>query len=179
MVYPGPPVFDPARHHRRSIRKRDHDYTSPGLYFVTFCTKDRHAWFGKVRDGKIILNANGCIAYDHWHAISGHHGHVEARTFTIMPDHIHGIIELTDWPLRIGNRPVSDQPTMGPAPGSLGAIVGSFRAGVVREMNHVHPSPIRGLWQRGYHDIIIRNERMSRRVAGYIHRHPMMMVPEH
>lgn len=179
MFHSGPPVFDPDRHHRRSIRKRSHDYTSPGLYFVTFCTKDRHGWFGKVVAGRMILNTIGNIAHDHWHAISGHHAHVEVRTFTIMPDHIHGIIELTDWPRDVGTQQATGGSPMGPAPGSLGAIVGSYRAGIVREMNRIRPVPIRGLWQRGYHDIIIRNDRMSQRMVDYIHRHPTMALPEH
>jgi len=56
----------------------------------------------------------------------------------------------------------------------LGAVVGSYRAGVVREMNLTRPYIIRGLWQRGYHDIIIRDQRMTDRITGYIARHPRM-----
>lgn len=178
MFNPRPPVFDPARHHRRSIRKRTHDYTSPGLYFVTFCTNDRHPWFGKLINAKVELNVNGCIAHDHWNGIPGHYAHVEVHAFTIMPDHIHGIIELTGRPryqppvLAKGVRP------QGPPSGSLGAIVGSYRAGVVREMNRVRTYAIRNLWQRGYHDIIILNDRMRERMTGYIRRHPGMILPE-
>jgi REP element-mobilizing transposase RayT len=177
MFRSGAPIFDHERHDRRSIRKRDHDYASPGLYFVTFCTKERHPWFGKVVDGKAWLNANGLIAYDHWHSIPGHYGHVEVRGFTIMPDHIHGIVELTHRPstrtleLERGQRPT------GPTPGSLGAIVGSYRAGLVREMNRVRRAPIRGLWQRGYHDVILRDDRMLAHITSYIQRHPAMLLP--
>ena len=178
MFDPRPPVFDPTRHRRRSMRKRMHDYASPGLYFITFCTNDRHPWFGKVSNGRMELNPNGCIAHDHWNAIPGHHAHVEVHVFTIMPDHMHAIVELTDWPryqraaLQPGERPI------GPPSGSLGAIVGSFRAGVVREMDRARPYTIRNLWQRGYHDIIILNDRMLERMMGYIRRHPGMIMPE-
>jgi putative transposase len=178
MFDPRPSVFDPDRHHRRSIRKRDHDYTSPGLYFVTFCTDQRHPWFGKVIDGKAMLNANGRIAHDHWHGIPGHYAHVAVRAFIIMPDHIHGIIELTDRPPAIGLKTDIGQRPLGPAPGSLGAIVGSYRAGVVREMNRIRPAPIRGLWQRGYHDMIIRDERVLAHFTAYILRHPAMVLPD-
>lgn len=172
-----PPVFDPQRHHRRSIRKRHHDYASPGRYFVTFCTKERHPWFGTIAEGRAILNANGRIAYDHWHDIPGHYGHVKVHAFTVMPDHVHGIIELTARPPRTAVPVAAGQRPLGPAPGSLGAIVGSYRAGVVREMNRDRQVPVRGLWQRGYHDIIILNDRMMERITGYIQRHPAMVLP--
>jgi hypothetical protein len=64
-------------------------------------------------------------------------------------------------------------------PGSLGAIVGSYRAGVVREMNRTLDSPVSALWQRGYHDIILLNDRMIDRVTAYIERHPKMILPDH
>ena len=175
----GPHAFDPARHHRRSIRKRTHDYTLPGLYFVTFCTQDRHPWFGEITDGRMIMNANGRIAHAHWHGITGHYGHVEVHTFTIMPDHFHGVIELTDRPRKAAVQPSVHQRPLGPAPGSLGAIIGSYRAGIVREMNRLRPSPVQSFWQRGYHDIIIVNDRMLERINGYIRRHPTMVLPEH
>ncbi|MFM7909799.1 MAG: transposase, partial [Microcystis sp.] len=31
-------TFDPEKHHRRSIRLRNYDYSQPGAYFVTICT---------------------------------------------------------------------------------------------------------------------------------------------
>jgi putative transposase len=171
----GPPVFDPQRHHRRSIRKRGYDYTTPGLYFVTFCTRERHGWFGKITEGQMILNANGLTAHDHWLAIPSHYGHVAAHMFTIMPDHVHGIIELTHRPLGSTVAVTSHGPN-GPVKGSLGAIVGSFRAGVIREMNRSRPYTLWGVWQRGYHDIIIQNDRMLGHMRDYIARHPVMVI---
>ena len=172
-------IFDPDRHHRRSIRKRTHDYTLPGLYFVTFCTHDRQPLFGKIVDSSMVMNANGRIAHEHWHGIPGHYGHVEVHTFTIMPDHVHGVIELTDESCRTGIHPSGRQRPLGPAPGSLGSIIGSYRAGVAREMNRIWPAPIRRPWQRGYYDIIILNDRMLERINGYIRRHPTMVLPDH
>jgi putative transposase len=173
------PRFDVARHHRRSIRKRTHDYTSPGLYFVTFCTHERYPLFGQLVQKQVELNEMGCFAYDHWNSIPGHHAHVVLHAFTIMPEHMHGIIELLPGD-RSHHRSVSDgQRPLGPVPGSLGAIVGSYRAGVSREINRmvVQRRPL--IWQRGYHDIIIRNDVMLDRITRYIHRHPTMVRLEH
>ncbi|HRP00036.1 MAG TPA: hypothetical protein PLN54_11425 [Flavobacteriales bacterium] len=174
MLDPGPPVFYPERHQRRSLRMRTHDYASPGLYFVTFNTKERHRWFGEVRDGCMHLNANGQLAREHWLAIPDHHGHVRIHVFTIMPDHVHGILELVERPARSPQARTDGRPN-GAAPGSLGAIIGSYRAGVVRAINLSRSYVIRGLWQRGYHDVIIRNERAFQRITGYIQRHPPMV----
>ena len=33
-------AYDPDRHHRRSIRLRNYDYSSAGVYFVTILVKD-------------------------------------------------------------------------------------------------------------------------------------------
>lgn len=167
-------MFNPERHQRRSMRLRTHDYASPGIYFITFNTKARHRWFGEVCDGCMHLNANGRLAKEHWIAIPEHHGHVRLHAFTIMPDHIHGIVELIERPARSALVRKDHRPN-GPAPGSLGAVIGSYRAGVVRAMNLSRSYVIRGLWQRGYHDVIIRNERSFQRITGYIQRHPSMM----
>lgn len=156
------------------MRLRTHDYASPGLYFVTFNTKERHRWFGEIQGGRMHLNANGRLAKKHWLEIPEHHAHVRIHAFTIMPEHIHGILEIAERPLRSPQVRMDERPN-GPPPGSLGAIIGSYRAGVVRAMNLSRSYVIRGLWQRGYHDVIIRNERAYQRITGYIQRHPLMV----
>ena len=34
-------TFDPAKHHRRSTRLKEYDYTQPGGYFITIVTYRR------------------------------------------------------------------------------------------------------------------------------------------
>jgi len=48
-------TFDPAIHHRRSIRMRGHDYAQPGWYFVTVCVQGRRPLFGTVVNGRMAL----------------------------------------------------------------------------------------------------------------------------
>ena len=40
--------FDSSKHHRRSIRLEQYDYTQPGGYFVTIVTFLRDCLFGKI-----------------------------------------------------------------------------------------------------------------------------------
>ena len=43
--------FDPHKHHRRSIRLEDYDYSQAGAYFVTLVAWQRECLFGAIEDG--------------------------------------------------------------------------------------------------------------------------------
>nr|HQI76523.1 transposase [Candidatus Latescibacterota bacterium] len=58
--------FDPEKHHRRSVRLTGHDYSLPGMYFVTIVTHGRECLFGDVVDGVMRLNDAGQIARSCW-----------------------------------------------------------------------------------------------------------------
>ncbi|WP_298152982.1 transposase [Flavobacterium sp.] len=88
------PPYDPQRHHRRSIRLKGYDYSQSGLYFITMNCQDRKHRFGHIENGKMILNECGQIAHDEWEKLQTRFPNVELDAFQIMPDHMHGIIEL-------------------------------------------------------------------------------------
>ena len=77
-----------------SKRLRGYDYTSPGKYFITICTKNMTPYFGKIENGEMILSELGIVARDLWIAIPDHCQNIELDEFVIMPDHIHGIISI-------------------------------------------------------------------------------------
>jgi REP element-mobilizing transposase RayT len=85
----------PEIHHRRSVRLQGYDYSQAGLYFVTICVQNRECLFGNVSDGKMILNETGQIAYNEWVNLSERYPHVLFGVFQIMPNHVHGIIEVS------------------------------------------------------------------------------------
>jgi len=58
------------------------------------CTKNRVRLFGKVIDGKMYLNRNGEIAVSVCYKIEYHFKNVKLDEFIIMPDHVHGIIQV-------------------------------------------------------------------------------------
>ena len=88
--------YDPQKHHRRSIRLKGYDYTQPGAYYVTLCTKARQCLFGDVIKGEMRLNSLGHIAFTCWQAIPEHFPHVELDAFVVMPNHLHGILVISD-----------------------------------------------------------------------------------
>src|SRR2546428_2377211 len=69
--------------HRRSLRWRGHDYSSPGAYFVTICASSH--LFGRVRTGEMLLSRFGEIARQCWVSIPNHFLHVRIDAFVVMP----------------------------------------------------------------------------------------------
>ena len=96
--------YHPDLHHRQSIRLPAYDYRWPGVYFVTICVKDRHCLFGQVVDGIMRLNAYGHIAEEEWLRTTALRPYVRLDTYVIMPNHLHGIIEIVDAENRDANR---------------------------------------------------------------------------
>lgn len=101
--------FNPEKHHRRSIRLKGYDYSREGFYFLTICCKNMAHLFGNiVREPILIpgtdefktiqkmeLNDAGKIANECWLAIPEHHPYAILHNHVIMPNHVHGIIQIT------------------------------------------------------------------------------------
>jgi REP element-mobilizing transposase RayT len=77
---------------RKPNRLQYFDYSNGGWYFFTICTFNHKNYFGKIVNGKMILNTCGKIVYNCWKNIAELHQHIELDYFVIMPNHIHGII---------------------------------------------------------------------------------------
>src|SRR5471030_188022 len=88
--------YNPAIHHRRSIRLKGYDYSQNGLYFITICTYNRECLFGEIIDKKMILNDAGKIANECWVKIPEHFPAAVLHEHVVMPNHVHGIIELAN-----------------------------------------------------------------------------------
>jgi hypothetical protein len=89
------PRYNPTIHHRRSIRLKGYDYSQAGLYFITICVQDKTCLFGKVVNGKMALNEAGKIAVSCWLDIPVHFPNATLHEYVVMPNHIHGIVELS------------------------------------------------------------------------------------
>ena len=76
--------YDPQKHHRRSIRLKEYDYSSPGAYFVTVCTKGREC----VLDDPVVAG----IIRDVWHALPRWFPTTALDEFVVMPNHVHFIV---------------------------------------------------------------------------------------
>ncbi|MGE0824886.1 MAG: transposase [Candidatus Binatia bacterium] len=133
-------AFDPEKHHRRSIRLKGYDYRQAGAYFVTIVTHGRECLFGNVVDGGMALSERGKIVQRCWDEIPVHFPNVQLDTFTVMPNHIHGIIVIVG-ATHASPLPQAVFPPHGPETRSLGAIVGSFKSAVTKRINEQRGSP--------------------------------------
>lgn len=80
-----------------SIRLQNWDYGWRGKYFVTICTSGREHSFGEIIDGKMQLSPVGVIADVLWHELKNHFDGIELVAFVVMPNHIHGIVAITEY----------------------------------------------------------------------------------
>jgi len=118
--------YDPYKHRRRSIRLKAYDYTQAGAYFVTMCTRNRERLFGRIVDGEMHLNQHGRIVAGCWEWLSKQYAYADIDEWVIMPNHLHGIIGITDGdigPCRGGSRTAPTSANRKP----LGHLIGAFK----------------------------------------------------
>ncbi|SRR5258706_10183197 len=184
--------FDPKKHHRKSMRLQGYDYSQAGAYYVTIVTYHRDCLFGEIvneetpQGGDVILSDFGKIADECWRAIPEHFPFVELGAHVIMPNHVHGIIVIGhDESMTVGAtdkgrgaallRPYDDNPNphkINVKPGSLGAIVRSFKSAVSYRINKEYNAT--GIWQRNYYEHIIRDEKDLQNKTDYIESNPSL-----
>lgn len=178
--------------HHQSRRLAGWDYTQAAACFVTVCTRDRECRFGAVESGRMFLNAYGRIAAAEWGRSKTLRDEVHLDTFVVVPNHVHGIVVIAppDAPANLrrhglgsaGNSRGSDMARHvatsskrrfgNPETGSLGTIVGAYKSAVIRRINRMRGTSGAPVWQRGYYDHILRDEREWRRVRRYIRQNP-------
>jgi len=157
-------------------RLKDWDYSTPWWYYVTICTKYMKCWFGKVENGKMILNNLGNIVEEEWLKTKEIRDIVELDYYVIMPNHLHGILIVKDVEtsrrdvsrvIETGQRPVSTQLK----PNSLGSIIGQFKSVCTKRIHKIGYDQFN--WHPRFYDHIIRNENDLRRIRTYIKNNPL------
>ncbi len=144
---------------RKPQRLQDYDYSEQGAYFITLCTHNRQHLFGKLLDGTMRINKYGLIAQSHLLNIPQHFDSVVVDKFIVMPNHLHCIFIL--WGTAERSRPF---PT-------LSTVVGLYKSGVT---NRIHGfSPDLCVWQKSFHDHVIRDEQDYLRIWQYIDTNPL------
>ena len=85
---------DPGIHKPKPVRLKGYDYSKEGLYFITICVQNRECILGKIENSEMIKNQIGAIAHEFWLEIPKYYLQVELHEHIIMPNHMHGIIEI-------------------------------------------------------------------------------------
>ena len=158
------------------MRPKNRDYSAPGLYFVTICATQMRCIFGHIHQKCVELTPLGHIARESWIGIPVHFARVNLNSFVIMPNHIHGIIEIVSAGLAQHAAPLQERQTggvlQGVPVGSLSAIVRSFKAEVTRRSRLELHSQGR-IWQPNYFDRVIRDGREFSNASRYIAENPL------
>ncbi len=154
---------------RKRTRLENHNYSHPGAYFVTICTESHIDYFGEVFKNGIHLSSLGKIAHKFWLEIPEHNNYIELDKFTVMPNHLHGII-IIQASMHVGNRHACSLQKRRQNQ-KLPSIIGSLKSAITREIRNTHPTE-NFAWQKSHHDRIIRSETELRKIRNYIAYNP-------
>lgn len=160
---------------RKRNRLNGYDYSDSGYYFITICTKDRIEilWNSGVGDGvldvplccaydikKVSLSVVGLVVQKHIRRIGTFYSDIKIRQYVIMPNHIHMIVEI----LQIVRGGTSRTPS--PTNRLIPQFVSTVKRYINKELGY-------NIFQRSYHDRIIRNRAEYKVFSDYIHNNPL------
>ncbi len=159
----------PHNHTRQSMRLDGYDYSKPGKYFITIVTKNRKPLLGKIKNNMMKLNELGQIINQSWEWLGNQYDYVVLDEFIIMPNHLHGIIELR------GDRCVSRNTStpISVKRKSLGRLIGALKTVSTKQINQLQNTPGSKIWQRDFYDQIIRGAEDLNRIRQYIRNNPL------
>lgn len=134
---------------RKSPRLKEYDYRTPNYYFVTICTHEKKRIFGEPEN----LNDIGKIAHAGFQMVEEVFPGVRINISTVMPNHVHAIVVLVD------------------DSHDLSAVVGSYKSYVTRNVHIRYPNL--KIWQKSFHEHIIRNQKSYEKIWNYIENNPL------
>ncbi len=165
--------YNSGKHHRCSVRLKEHDYSQSGAYFITICTYKRECLFGEIVDGEMQLNEFGGIVATCWNEVPRHFKNVQLDAFITMPNHVHGIVIITN-DIDVGaGSPRPYNKNLLDVKHTLGQIVVYFKYQWSKRINKIPDTPTTPLWQRNYYEHIIRNDETLNRIREYILTKPL------
>ena len=164
--------YNPNIHHRHSIRLKGYDYSREGLYFITVCIQNRECLLGEILNGEMILNEYGEIIQKVWNELPRHYMNIQLGEFIVMPNHIHGIIVITDnggnGDVGAGLKPAPTAATTTMKKHGLPEIVRALKTFSAKQINKIRNIAGEKVWQRNYYEHIIRNADAHHKIAAYI-----------
>ena len=135
---------------RKSPRIVGYDYSQANYYFITICTYSKKCIFGEPEK----LNWLGQIAQEKLIQISKINPSIQINHYVVMPNHIHVILDVSE-----SNRQ------------NLNIVIGQYKMSVTKQIRKKIPGF--RVWQRSYHDHIIRNRSGYEKIWTYIENNPL------
>ena len=154
---------------RKYPRLKEYDYSQFGSYFVTFCIKDKHQLLGFISVGSgfharptVALTTLGAEVEKTIQYICIDDEAVKIPHYIIMPNHVHLIVMLN-----------SDTVAIGHGSPTLQSVIGRIKSYTTKRWNEINNIKQQIIWQRSFHEHIIRSEADYHRIWQYIDENPM------
>ncbi len=112
------------------------------------------------------LSSAGLIAEEEWVRTGRVRSDVQLDAFVVMPDHFHAII-------RVEAPAKTPRPCRGPAARSLDAIMKQYKSQVARRIEAACGISAYDVWQRGFHEWVIRDPRHLNACRSYVANNPL------
>ncbi|MDP3876074.1 MAG: hypothetical protein Q8Q50_03755 [Methylobacter sp.] len=183
-----------------SARLKNWNYGSNAPYFVTICTGNKISYFGNIQEGQMHLSDLGQLANKYWLEIENKFPFVVLDHFVVMPNHIHGIINISrDAIYRVSNSAentgaikdaIKDAINRVSTDGRIGGVTGDnnpmlhenlprfihwYKGRCTFEMRKIYT---KFSWQPRYHEHVIRNEESYLKIAEYIQNNPLRWLED-
>lgn len=182
---------------RKNLRLAGYDYSKSGLYFITICTQNREYLFGCIENNQMILNDAGQMVDKWFRELENKYPDKKTHEFVVMPNHFHGIVENVDYTLNNHTDAHVGAPLRGRPYDSTNTNIESLKYGSENQIfgatigraidwfktmttnKYIQGVKNNGwqrfngkLWQRNFHDHIIRDQQDYERISDYIRNNP-------
>ena len=145
---------------RKKNRLQEYDYSLPGIYFITICTKEHRNYFwesvgaSSARPQEVCLSAHGKIVDEAIKSIHGYYSVISVDHYVVMPNHVHLLIQIN----------ADEYGRRMPSP-SVSRIVQHMKGYVTKQIGF-------SVWQKSFHDHIVRGKQDYEKILDYIENNP-------
>ena len=145
---------------RKPNRIPNYDYSTPGAYFITVRTKDKKCILGKIVGASIarppvaILSPIGKIVESVILEIPVRYPAISVERYAIIPNHIHLLLQI--------NTDESGRAMLAP---TISRVIQQMKGVITKKIGQ-------SIWQKLYHDHVIRGEADYLKIWQYIDNNP-------
>ena len=155
--------------YRKKNRLSNYDYSQNGAYFITICAENRKKIFSEIVGGGVLdapttcLYGYGAVIARRIEEMNRVYGHIKTIKYVVMPNHIHLLIHID----RSEDRTAAGTSR---TPSPTGALIPQYVSTLKRMCNKEIG---KNIWQRSYHDRVIRGDAEYDMIWEYIDTNPL------
>ena len=145
---------------RKPNRLKDFDYSQPNAYFITICTKNKEMLFWEnvgasiARPEDVQLSKYGKIVVEAIEKISTIYPVITVDNYVVMPNHIHLLMQI--------HSDSSGRAMLAP---TISIVIQQMKGYATKKIG-------RSIWQKLFHDHVIRDEKGYLKIWNYIEGNP-------